>query len=60
MDTFLSNFRRKIHTKRLRAGEGILWIVGELVGVAIFGGMALLGLRGSLWWIVAGWAFHPL
>ena len=24
----------------LRAGEGILWIVGEVVGVAIFGGMA--------------------
>jgi hypothetical protein len=34
--------------------------LGELVGVAIFGGMALLGLRGYLWWIVAGWAFHPL
>ena len=44
----------------LRAGEGILWIVGEVVGVAIFGGMALLGLRGSPWWIVAGWALHPL
>src|ERR671911_1056113 len=44
----------------LRAGEGILWIVGEVVGVAIFGGMALLGLGGSLWWIVAGWALHPL
>jgi hypothetical protein len=25
----------------LRAGEGILWSVGEVVGVAIFGGMAL-------------------
>jgi hypothetical protein len=43
----------------LRAGEGILWILGEVV-VAIFGGMALLGLGGSLWWIVAGWALHPL
>jgi hypothetical protein len=42
------------------AGEGILWIVAELVGVAIFGGMALLGLRGSMWWIVVGWALHPL
>jgi hypothetical protein len=31
-----------------------------VVGVAIFGGMALLGLGGSLWWIVAGWALHPL
>jgi hypothetical protein len=44
----------------VRAGEGALWLVGELVGVAIFGGMALLGLRGSLWWIVAAWALHPL
>ena len=34
--------------------------MGELVGVAIFGGVALLGLRGSLWWIVAAWALHPL
>jgi hypothetical protein len=44
----------------VRAGAGALWLVGELVGVAIFGGMALLGLRGSLWWIVAAWALHPL
>jgi hypothetical protein len=44
----------------VRAGEGALWVAGELVGVAIFGGMALLGLRGSLWWIVAGWALHPI
>jgi hypothetical protein len=44
----------------VRAGEGIIWVVGEVVGVAIFGGMALLGLRGSLWWLVAGWALHPL
>jgi len=44
----------------IRAGEGIAWMVGELVGVAIFGGMALLGLRSSVWWIVAGWALHPL
>jgi uncharacterized protein DUF6010 len=43
-----------------RVGEGIIWIVGEVVRVAIFGGMALLGLRGSLWWLVAGWALHPL
>jgi hypothetical protein len=32
----------------------------EVVGVAIFGVMALLGLGRSLWWIVAGWALHPL
>ena len=28
--------------------------------MAIFGGMALLGLRRSLWWIVVGWTLHPL
>ena len=44
----------------VRASEGALWVLGELVGVAIFGGMALLGLRDSIWWIVAGWALHPL
>ena len=30
------------------------------MGVAVFGGIGLLGLRGSLWWIVAAWALHPL
>jgi hypothetical protein len=44
----------------LRAGESTLWIVAEVVGVAIFGGMGLVGLFGSIWWIVAGWALHPL
>ncbi len=44
----------------LRAGEGTFWIVVEVVGVAIFGGMGLVGLFGSIWWIVAGWALHPL
>src|SRR5918998_4613223 len=45
----------------LRAGEGTLWVVAEVVGVAIFGGMGLVGLLfGSIWWIVAGWALHPL
>jgi hypothetical protein len=44
----------------VRAGESALWVVGELVGVAIFGGIGLLGLRGSLWWLVGAWALHPL
>jgi hypothetical protein len=44
----------------LRAGESASWVVVEAVGVAIFGAMALLGLRGWLWWIVAAWALHPL
>ena len=33
----------------VQVGEGIIWVVGELVGVAIFGGKAPLGPRGSLW-----------
>jgi hypothetical protein len=44
----------------LRAGQSTLWVVAEVVGVAIFGGMGLVGLLGSIWWIVAGWALHPL
>lgn len=44
----------------IRAGEGTLWVVGESVGVAIFSGIALLGLRGSPYWIAAAWALHPL
>ncbi len=44
----------------LRAGESTLWVVAEVVAVAIFGGMGLVGLFGSIWWIVAGWALHPL
>ena len=44
----------------LRAGEGTTWIVIEVVGVAVFGGMGVVGLFGSGWWIVVGWALHPL
>ena len=44
----------------VRAGEGTTWIVIEAVGVAVFGGMGVVGLFGSGWWIVAGWALHPL
>ncbi len=32
----------------------------EAVGVAVFGGMGVVGLFGRMWWIVAGWALHPL
>jgi hypothetical protein len=32
----------------------------ELVQVIVFGTMALLGLRDSPWWLVAGWALHPI
>jgi hypothetical protein len=42
------------------AGVSPLWILVELVGVIIFGVMALLGLRDSAWWLALGWALHPL
>jgi hypothetical protein len=43
-----------------RAHAGAGWLAAELVGVAIYGGMAWRGLRGSPWWIAAGWALHPV
>ena len=42
------------------AGAGPIWSLVELVGVFIFGSMALLGLRDSAWWLAVGWALHPL
>jgi hypothetical protein len=44
----------------VRAGESTFWVAGELVGVGVYGTMALLGLRGSPWWLAAGWAAHPV
>jgi hypothetical protein len=42
------------------ANESALWLAAELAGVAVYGTVAARGLRGSLWWIVAGWALHPV
>lgn len=39
-----------------RAGVGPL--VGELIGVALFGAVAWLGLRRSALWLATGWAAH--
>jgi hypothetical protein len=44
----------------VRDGEGTLWVAGELMGVGIYGTMALRGLRGSPLWLAAGWAAHPV
>jgi len=41
------------------AHAGAAWIAGELLGVVLYGGIAR-GLRGSAWWIAAGWALHPI
>jgi hypothetical protein len=40
-------------------GTDPIWTSVELAQVLVFGTMGLLGLRGSPWWIAAGWALHP-
>ena len=44
----------------LRDGESIFWVVAEVVRVAIIGATGSVGLFCSKWWVVAGWALHPL
>ncbi len=39
---------------------GPLWLLIELGHIICFGVMGLLGLRGSVYWIAAGWALHPV
>ena len=36
-----------------------IWTLVELAQAIVFGAIALLGLRGSPYWIAAGWALHP-
>jgi hypothetical protein len=40
-------------------GAGPGWTLLELAQVVFFGTLALLGWRGSAWWLAAGWALHP-
>ena len=44
----------------LLAAPGPIWALIELLQVIVFGAMGLLGLRGSAWWLVAGWTLHPM
>ena len=44
----------------LLAAPDPIWLLAELVQAIIFGAIGLLGLRGSAWWLAAGWALHPL
>ena len=37
-----------------------IWTLIELTQVVVFGALALLGLRGSPYWLAAGWALHPI
>jgi len=42
------------------AGTAPIWTLIELAQVIGFGTMGLLGLRGSPYWLAAGWALHPV
>ncbi len=42
----------------LAGGAGLGALVTELIGVALFGAVAWLGLRRSALWLAAGWAAH--
>ncbi|HEU4629571.1 MAG TPA: DUF6010 family protein [Gemmatimonadaceae bacterium] len=44
----------------VKADAGPAWLAAELAGVALYGAMALRGLRGSAWWLVAAWGLHPV
>ena len=46
-------------TGRDLVGTDQIWILVELIQAVVFGAIALLGLRGSPYWIAAGWALHP-
>ncbi|HEX8489084.1 MAG TPA: DUF6010 family protein [Propionibacteriaceae bacterium] len=42
------------------AGESVGWLAAELLGVAIYGSLALRGVRRSPMWLAAGWLLHPV
>jgi hypothetical protein len=46
-------------TGRELVGTDQTWMPVELIQAVVFGAIALLGLRGSPYWIAAGWALHP-
>ena len=46
-------------TGRELVGTEQIWILVELIQAVVFGAIGLLGLRGSPYWIAAGWALHP-
>ena len=43
-----------------RASDPLFWAVVETAGVVLFGLLGSLGFKGSDWWLVAGWAVHPV
>jgi hypothetical protein len=43
-----------------RAPDPLQWTLVEAAGVAGFGLAGWFGIRGSAWWLVAGWGVHPV
>ena len=44
----------------VQAEAGAGWTPLELLGVVLYGTIGRKGLRGSMWWLAAGWALHPI
>lgn len=44
----------------IAADAGAGWIAVELAGAGVFGYAAMRGIRGSAWWLVAGFALHAV
>ncbi len=42
----------------LAAGVDRRWLTLEAAGLGVFGILAWLGLRASLWWLALGWVAH--
>jgi hypothetical protein len=42
------------------AGASGAWFLAEMAQAIALGVLGLLGLRGSPYWLAAGWALHPL
>jgi uncharacterized membrane protein AbrB (regulator of aidB expression) len=40
------------------AGADGRWLALEVIGLALFAGLAWLGVRVSLWWLALGWVAH--
>ncbi len=44
----------------LRAEEPAAWVGFEMTGVAVFGSLGAMSIIGAPWWVVVGFALHPL
>lgn len=44
----------------IMANVAPIWLLIELLQIVVFGTMALIGLRGSPYWLAIAWALHPV